>query len=229
MKPKIHFVVEPNGEARLHALAGIHLYAIGVSISESLPENPLDYSLIVLWNLRRILHELPPTRNVVVFHSSDLPRGRGWAPLYHSLASNQSEHVITAILAGTEVDAGEIIAKARFGIQPCVTSDTLREIDDEICILMAAAIVERYDDQQIKGIQQVGEATYYQRRTPKDNEIDIQRPFVELVPHMRGCGSAHPAFFYWQGCKYRIELIPEDVPIFPTDLKIEFAISNDSP
>jgi len=93
---------------------------------------------------------------------------------------------------------------------------------------MARAIVERYADQQIKSTPQHGESSYYRRRTPKDNELDIQRPLVDLIPHMRGCSSSHPAHFYWQGCKYRIELMPEDMPAFPSDLKIEFAIPNDS-
>jgi len=228
MKPKVHFVVEPNGDARLHDLVEKHLVAIDVSISERLPEYPSSYSLIILWNLHHLIRDLPATRNVVVFHSSDLPLGRGWAPLYHALANSQSKHVITAILADTEVDAGEIIAKARFEMQPFFVSDTLREIDEEICILMAAAIVKRYGDQEIKGIQQNGETSCYPRRRPEDNEVDIHRPFVELIPHMRGCGSAHPAFFYWQGCKYLIELKPEDTPNSPPDLKIEFAIPNDS-
>jgi len=227
MKPKIHFVVEPNGDARLHTLISRHLSATKCSISERLPENPHDYFMIILWNLRRLIRDLPNSGNVIVFHSSDLPLGRGWAPLYYALSKNQSEHVITAILADAGADTGEIIAKARFKMQTCYVSDTLRVIDEEVCIMMAAAILERYQNQQIKGVQQNGETSYYQRRTPEDNEVDIQSSFVDLIPHMRGCGSGHPAFFYWQGCKFYIELKPEEAPKFPPDLKIDFAASND--
>lgn len=223
MRPKVHFVIEPSGDLRLRSLIDWHLNTFDSSISERLPEKPHDFHLIVLWNLRRLIRDLPSTRNVVVFHSSDLPKGRGWAPIYHALAENREEHVVTAILAGPQVDAGEVIAKARFRIQPCHVADTLREIDEEVCIRMTAAILERYDRQPFKSVPQQGEISYYKRRSPQDSELNIQRPLVDLIPHMRGCGNAYPAYFDWHGCRYRIVLIPERTPEFPNDLRIEFA------
>lgn len=228
MKLKIHFVVEPSGDKRLRPLIDRHLHAFSVSIAEDLPEKPEDYSLIVLWNLRRLIRELPSTRNVVVFHSSDLPKGRGWAPIYHAFAESQREHVITAILAGPEVDAGDVIAKARFQIRHCDVADTLREIDEEICAIMAAAISDRYGMQQIKSCPQRGEPSYRRRRKPEDSELDIQRPLSELIPHIRGCGSEYPAYFDLQGCRFRILLIPDQIPDFPSDLRIEFANASNS-
>ena len=227
MNGKVYFMVEANAEIDLAALIERHLERYDVSVGQCLPECPAQYRMIVLWNLRRIIRDLPATSNFVVFHSSDLPKGRGWAPIYHSLADGHEEHVITAILAAPKVDAGDVIAKARFHIQPCHVADTLREIDEEVCVMLAVAILDRFGAGPIKATPQRGEATYYTRRLPSDSAVDIRLPLAELIPHIRACGRSHPAYFDWQGCRYRITLTPEQTPIFPDDLRINFEDAGD--
>jgi methionyl-tRNA formyltransferase len=223
MKKNVYFVIESEGDFTLAPLIERHLSGHAVSVGNSLPVFPENYHLIVLWNLRRIIRDLPATNNVVVFHSSDLPRGRGWAPIYHALANGFQYHVITAILAGPEVDAGDVIAKARFRIQACHTSDSLRALDEEVCVMIAAAILNHFGNQPIRAMPQHGQASYYARRSPSDSGMDINQPLVDLIPHIRGCGSSYPAYVDWQGCRYRITLTPESLPVFPEDLQIEFS------
>jgi methionyl-tRNA formyltransferase len=170
-----------------------------------------------------VLRDLPASRNLLVFHSSDLPQGRGWAPLYHALAKGQAEHVVTALFAEAEVDAGDILAKARFHLLPCHTADNLRPIDEEVCIMLAAAILERYPDSLPAGVPQRGVGGFYARRSSADSEVDPRRSLADLAPHLRACGSSHRAFFDWQGCRYSIEITPEEVPGIPDDLHFEFA------
>lgn len=223
MSGGVYFLVERGADFTIAPFVARHLGQYPVMVGDKLPDRPEDYRIIVLWNLRRVIRNLPSSRNVVVFHSSDLPQGRGWAPLYHALADGHTDHVITAIFAVSEVDCGEVIAKARFRIQPCHTDDTLRAIDEEVCVMLAAAILERYPDRPPLGLPQQGEASFYPRRTPADSEVDISRSLAELIPHLRACGSGHRAFFDWHGCRYRIEITPEQTPDFPSDLRIEFA------
>lgn len=222
MRKNICFVTESVVNLTLGKLIERHLSEHAVSVGNSLPASPEKYHLIVLWNLRRVIRDLPTTNNIVVFHSSDLPRGRGWAPIYHALLNGFQQHVITAILAGPKVDAGDVIAKARFSIQACHTSDSLRALDEEVCVMMAAEILDHFGSQPIKAIPQHGQASYYARRYPSDSVTDINKPLVDLIPHIRGCGSDYPAYVDWQGCRYRITLTPESSPVFPEDLQIEF-------
>jgi methionyl-tRNA formyltransferase len=228
MNGAIYFVIEPGGDFMLAPLIDRYLSRYIVSVGDGLPPNPEQYRLIVLWNLRRVIRHLPATSNVAVFHSSDLPKGRGWAPIYHALADGHQEHVITAILAGPEVDAGDVIAKARFRIQACHTADSLREIDEEVCVMMVAEILDHFEYHPISATPQQGQASYYARRLPSDSEVDIGRSLVDLLPHIRGCGSNYPAFFDWQGCRYLISLKPEQLPTLPDDLRIEFSDAGDS-
>lgn len=219
----VFFLIERGAEFSIAPYVSRHLGQHPVSVGDVFPVHPEDYRIVVLWNLRRVLRDLPASRNLLVFHSSDLPRGRGWAPLYHALADGGDQHVITALFAAAEVDAGHVLAKARFRLQSCHTADNLRPIDEEVCIMLAAAILERYPDRLPAGVPQCGQASYHARRSPADSAVDPGRPLADLIPHLRACCSGHRAFFDWRGCRYRIEITPEETPGIPDDLRFEFA------
>lgn len=223
MSMDIYFVVEKEADLSFLSFVDKYLAVYTVKIGENMPDRPEDYRLIVLWNLRYIIRDLPICRNVVVFHGSDLPKGRGWAPIYHALADQHDEYVLSAIFAAPKVDSGDVVAKARFRILPSYTADSLRRFDEEISVMLAAAILKRFEDRTIVGKPQLGEATYYKRRIPDDSEVDVNKPLSDLLPHLRACGRDHRAFFDWQGCRYRIEITPEELPGLPSDMHIEFS------
>ncbi len=223
MKEEVFFLVEDVNVTNISPYIDRHLQEYSVTIGDVFPEQPNNFRLIVLWNLRRVIKDLPPNTNVVVFHSSDLPVGRGWAPIYHTLADGLEEHVISAIFAAAKVDGGDVIAKARFRVLPCHTAEILREIDEEICVLMVRKILEKFSGRDIVGVPQIGEPTYYLRRTPADSEVDPQKSLLEILPHLRACGSGHPAFFDWQGCRYYLTVATDGARSIPEDLRITFS------
>ena len=50
-------------------------------------------------------------------------------------------------------------------------------------------------------------ATYYERRTPEDHEIDIKRSIEEQFDKLRISDEKRfPSFFYFRNKKYRISL-----------------------
>ena len=206
---------------RIKQLSAQYLSQWTVSISKTLPRNPDKYSLIVLWNLTKII-DVPINSRVVIFHSSDLPKGRGWAPIFHALANENKQHVITAVMAAPKVDSGDMVAKARFTIEPSYTADILREFDEETCMILTSLIVERYESKPIKAIRQVGPPSYYQRRTPDDNMVDGSKSLNELLPVIKASGKAHRAYIMYNKTKFYIHIEPDVKPEFPSDLRIEF-------
>mgnify|MGYP006292657203 CR=1 FL=1 len=218
----VFFVTEADHASHLRKLASRCLDGFVTTIGMDMPENPGDYTLIVLWNLRRIITNIPESKNTIVLHSSDLPKGRGWAPIYHSIADLNGEHVISAILAAPLVDAGDVVAKARFTIDPSITAVSLRRFDEEACMIMIYAILNKYPNGSIQAVPQYGQPTYYSRRSQADNEIDIEKPFAALIPHLRACEPPCYAHFFWHGVKYNIFIQPETPPELPPELFIEF-------
>ena len=58
-----------------------------VDIGTDMPISPNDYDLIVAWSYRKIIKKIPNPNNIIIFHSTDLPNGKGWAPIYNSIVN----------------------------------------------------------------------------------------------------------------------------------------------
>ncbi len=218
---KIFFVVNSIKEVDFENLIAKYLPKVDVKIGESLPKNAKKYDLIVLWSYKKIIKNLPKENNVILFHSSDLPKGKGWAPIYYSIVSKQKYFTISGIIANEKVDSGDIIVKARFKIQDDYTAEFLRKLDNEISVMLVSKILKKMKG-LVKGEKQISLGDTYPRRYEKDNLIDVKLPFKQIINHIRACEEKHPAFFYVNKTKYIIRIEPDIKPDFPNDLEIEF-------
>jgi len=195
-----------------------------ILLGTQLPENSEDFDLIILWNYRKILKDCYHN-NIVIFHSSDLPEGKGWSPIFNSLNKELEVFTISAILLDEKVDSGDLIVKAKFKIKDNYTAKYIRKFDEEISIMLIRKILERFDNKTIKGVKQsVFGETFYKRRYLRDGKIDKNETIRSLMPFLRGCEESHPAFFEFNGCEYIISIEPVKRPSFPRDLRIEFCI-----
>ncbi|MDR3560127.1 MAG: hypothetical protein P4N59_01610 [Negativicutes bacterium] len=219
---QIFFLVNRLEEFDIGCYIKQNLDGFLVSVGESLPPAYENYDLVVLWNYRKILNDLDDAKNVVVFHSSDLPKGKGWAPIYHALADGNEEYVISGILASKDVDSGDMIIQARYKMQSNYTALKIREWDNEICIMMVREIFLHFTNRNFQGVKQMGDESYYPRRKLEDNEIALDSRLADIVNHLRGCEKEHPAYFLYKGYKYHIHVEPEIVPDFPNDLEFVF-------
>jgi methionyl-tRNA formyltransferase len=199
-----------------------HLNEISVTVGDSLPEHTDEYDLIVLWSYRKIIKNVPSGKNIILFHSSDLPDGKGWAPIYYSIRSGLEYFTISGILADQRVDSGDIVVKAKFRIKDNYTAEHIRKWDHEISIILIKKILERFANGKIRGKKQEGVGTSNPRRKPDENRIELKSRFEQTINHLRACEKSHPAFFYYNQTKYNIIIEPEMEPDFPADLKIKF-------
>lgn len=219
---KVFFLVNSILEWDLNNLVKKYFDNVAVSIGEVFPPSSDDYDLIIFWAYRRIVQNVGNKRNIILFHSSDLPKGRGWAPLYYAFSRKDKYYTISGILPADKVDSGEIIVKARFQIKDYYTAEMIRKWDYEIGLMLIRDILINFDQRELSGIPQDGEASYYERRQPKDNEIPLNKPLNDLIPHLRGCEERHPAFFYYNDVRYNIRIEPDMMVDFPDDLIITY-------
>jgi methionyl-tRNA formyltransferase len=228
MKPRVCILMNHLDEFDLKSALDRHLPAdrVEVTITETFPEDPSKYRLIVPWSYRKIIKDAARTGNVIVMHSSDLPKGRGWAPIYHAFSEQKPEYVISGIFAAEEVDAGDIVVRARFPIEAGYTAPFVRTLDQELSLILIAGILEHWPEGDPVGVKQVGVGSYRPRRDPTDNELDPSRSLRELVPHLRGVESASPAFFFYENVKYLVEVRPEFKPRNPAQVMIEYPALN---
>lgn len=219
---RVFFLVNKLDEFDFLQYVKKHLNEISITVGDLLPKHTDEYDLIVFWSYRKIIKNIPSGKNMILFHSSDLPDGKGWAPIYHSIYSGQEYFIITGILADERVDSGDIIIKAKFRIKDNYTAEHIRKWDHEISIILIKKILERFARGEIRGKKQEGADTSNSRRKPDENRIDLKSRFEQTINHLRACEKNHPAFFYYNQTKYNITIEPETEPDFPADLKIKF-------
>ncbi len=224
MKPRICILLNSTDDFDFNELLKHYLPAeqFEVEMAEHFPDNPLAYELIVPWNYKKVIKEAEQAGNVVVIHSSDLPDGKGWAPIYHAFSEQKNEYVMSAIYAVDEVDAGDIIVQVRFGIEPNYTAGFIRHLDNELSLLIIRKILAQWPNQKPLAVRQIGQESYHKHRYPLDNEINLSQSLEFLLPHLRGVEAHSPAFFYFENIKYLIEVRPEKVPCKPKDVTITF-------
>ena len=224
MKPRILILVNQLEEFDFEKELNYYLPPdrFDVSIAGSFPGDAAKFDLIFPFNYRKIIKGASLAGNIIVMHASELPEGRGWAPIYYTFSKNKNEYVVSGIFAAEDFDSGDIIIRARIKIAPGYTAHFIRAIDKEIFLLLIAKIFEQWPKGNPVGIKQMGFPSYYPRRHPKDNEIDINKPLINLIPHLRGTEPQHPAFFFYEGEKYLIGITPESVPKKPCQVTIEY-------
>jgi len=219
---KVFFLLNTLQEFNFGNYIEKHLSNVQITVGESLPVYRDEYDLIVPWNYRKKIKNLSVNRNIIVFHSSDLPEGKGWAPIYYSIVDNKEYYVISGVLINEEIDAGNIIVKACFRIKGNYTAEVIRKWDDEISIILIGKILLHFDGLNFQGVEQRERGTYFKKRIPEDNEVDINSQLSAVINHIRACERTHPAYFYFNQTKYIINIRPETEPNFPEDLEIFF-------
>lgn len=141
-------------------------------------------------------------RNLAV-HESDLPSGRGFAPLSWQIieGSNQIPIVLLELTEG--VDEGPIIYKELMRFDGYELIDEIRACQGaasiRLCLRYLASTTPPV------GAKQVGEPSYFYRRTPKDSEINPNRSIAEQFNLLRTVDNdLYPAFFDIDGHRYTI-------------------------
>jgi methionyl-tRNA formyltransferase len=145
-------------------------------------------------------------RHSLVVHASDLPVGRGWSPLIWQILEGRQDVAVTLLEAQDPVDSGAIWTKRWLHFAG-------HELCDEINAALFAAELELMDyalahcDALAPQAQDEARASWYRRRTPKDNRIDPHRSLAEQFDLLRVADPArYPAFFELRGQRYEISI-----------------------
>ena len=177
MKFKVGFLIDPNNNW------------IEKSIKKRFSKNTKKYIYLVSKNKKRffnfdILFILGYTRflssnflrknslNLVV-HESDLPKGRGLAPVQWQLLKNKKRLPIKLFKVNQKIDTGDIYEHDYFFIKKS-------DLDNEIRFKQALATIKIIENflrkyPRVKSSKQKGKASYFKKRNPKDHKLDVNK------------------------------------------------------
>ena len=145
--------------------------------------------------------------NNVVAHASDLPSGRGCAPMTWQVLEGRDRLTLTLFEATREVDAGPIYLQETLELDGTELVNEIRETVGKLTIAMCVHFVENRTELMKSGVHQAGEPTYYPRRTPADSELDPNKTIAEQFNLLRVVDNdRYPAFFELSGRRYRLSI-----------------------
>lgn len=149
-----------------------------------------------------------PESGFVLFHSSKLPRGRGWAPIYNTIIRGLPL-VQSMAYAEKNVDAGPVIARAKYPLEGNEVEQEVRRFDDRLTLHLIKHCLQDVLTENIEGeSQDKDSATYWERRTPDDSEVQLHDKLSDMVDHLRGLPPEAPAFYEYNGRKFQLHLQP---------------------
>lgn len=151
-----------------------------------------------------------PKLGMINIHPSLLPKYRGATPTVWALMNCEKESGVTIhFIEDERIDNGCIITQSRLQIEPADTDGALRfklAVLSENALIEALRLVLQNDKSKFLA-QNESEATYYPKRSLIDAEIDINKPFNDIINIIRAMSPYPGAYLKHNGKKYPVKSV----------------------
>ena len=170
-----------------------------------------SYEIVFVLGYTKILPNEFITGNklVLLVHESDLPEGRGFAPVQWQILEGKSKIVVSLIEMTQEVDAGCIVEQTMIEFDGTELFQEIRTLQAEATFALIKKFLTSYP--VFSRRVQRGVPTYYPKRTLSDSEINVDLSIRENFQKLRlGNNDEWPSFFYLNGVKYILKIFKAD-------------------
>ncbi|MDB2548548.1 hypothetical protein N9X60_03040 [Paracoccaceae bacterium] len=168
------------------------------------------YDLVFLLGVTHLIDTQIKSFNglVCVVHESDLPKGRGFAPLQWQVLERKTQLKVSLIELAAEADTGDIILQTDILFDGTELYDELRDKQAIATYELMSAAIDKYPN--LGKEPQKGSASFYPRRLPRDSELDPSQTLIDLFPKLQVANNEHwPAFFFFDGKKFILKIYKE--------------------
>jgi len=144
----------------------------------------------------------------LVIHESNLPLGKGFAPVQWQILENKKKINICVFNANKNIDSGEIYLKNNFKINPTALYEEIRKLQGIATFKIIQEFLKKYP--KFKVMKQKGRSSFYKKRTKKDSELNINKSIKDQFNLLRVCNNKKwPAFFIYKGEKFTLSINKE--------------------
>ena len=170
-----------------------------------------NYDIVFILNYTIIIknHYLKKNKLNLVIHASNLPKGKGFAPVQWQILDNKNKINICLIEASSKFDSGNIYEEGRILLNGTELYDEIRKVQAVAIFKIIRRFLRKYPNVSSK--KQKGKSTFFRRRTKKDSELNINMKLKKLINQLRiGNNNAWPSFFIYKKRKYIIKIFKEN-------------------
>lgn len=184
-------------------LAG-HLVRVSHRVEQALPADfcfCLSFSRLVSAVTRQRY------RHTLVVHESDLPQGRGWAPMTWQILEGKNRIPVTLIEAVDDLDAGPIYLQEWVELNGTELNTEWRALQAQATQHLCRQWVQAYPAIAESARHQEAGGSTYARRRPGDSRLDPAKTLAEQFNLLRVVDNkSYPAFFEHAGARYKISI-----------------------
>lgn len=153
--------------------------------------------------------QLKKHKKYLVIHESDLPKGRGWAPLFWQVLEGKKKIPVVLFEAIAGVDRGLVYLKDTILLHGHELYDEIRCLQAEKTCEMCLYFLKNH--KHLEANSQKGRVTTYRQRTPRDSELRVDRNIRDQFNLLRIVNNKEfPAFFNFRGHKYTIRITKDE-------------------
>lgn len=149
------------------------------------------------------------SKNNLVPHESQLPKGKGMSPLTWQIIEKKNKIYFSLIEASKKIDGGSIYYQKPVKFKKDLLFQEIKEIQLlENLKLIKKFIIHLKNKKEIPSfIKKNGTGSFYRKRTPLDSELNINRSLKSQFNLLRISDyNNYPAFFKIFGKKYKIKI-----------------------
>lgn len=150
---------------------------------------------------------LSRSRSNIVVHASELPKGKGMSPLSWQILEGKNRIPISLFEAVEEIDAGPVYLRSYLEFRG---NELLYEMQNALglkIIEMCEKFLSEWPQILGKGEVQLGQSTFYRRRTPVDSRLDPHKTIAEQFNLLRIVDNErYPAFFEWKNRRFILKI-----------------------
>ena len=145
----------------------------------------------------------------LIIHESNLPKGKGFAPVQWQILKNKKNIPVCLIEAENKVDSGKIFEKIFFKLDGTELYDEIRKKQAKATFSIIKRFLKKFP--KIFSKKQIGKSTFYRRRYPKDNLLNINKSIKENFNLLRiGNNELFPSHFHYRSIKYIIKIFKKN-------------------
>jgi methionyl-tRNA formyltransferase len=170
-------------------------------------EDFVDYDIVFILGYTKILPNSFLSRNHLnlVVHESDLPKGKGFAPVHWQILEGRNIIPVCLFEAVEEIDSGDIFLRKEMIFDGSELLPEIREKQAQITKELIVEFLTYYPD--FSRVEQVGDSSFFDRRREENSELDINKSIKEQFDFLRIVDNKrYPAFFYMHGNKYYLRI-----------------------
>lgn len=171
------------------------------------PTKIKNYEIVFVLGYTRILGPsfLSNNKLAMVVHESNLPEGKGFAPLQWQILEGKNDITFSLIEINHQVDSGDIILQSVLNLNGTELYDELRYKQSKITFDLVKEFLNIYPS--FKKTKQQGKETFYKKRSIKHSELNMDKTLRELFPLLRiNNNNEWPSFFKYKGNKYILKI-----------------------